>query len=65
MLDPKEVETVLCHAKVGGIFYTSKKFLIVGLILTEEGSSIEKNTLVRVIRGDKVIGKGNIESLKQ
>jgi len=29
MLDPKEVEISLCEAKVGGIFYTSKKFLIV------------------------------------
>ncbi len=29
MLDPKEVETVLCQAVVGGIFYTAKKFSIV------------------------------------
>lgn len=65
MLDPKEVEITLCEAKVGGIFYSSKKFLIVGLIISGEDSSIENNTLVRVIRGDKVIWKGKIESLKQ
>lgn len=65
MLDPKEVEHQLCEAKVGGIFYTSKKFLIVGLIISDQDSSIEKDSLVRVIRGDKMIGKWKIESLKQ
>lgn len=65
MLDPKEIETTLCEAKVGWIFYTSKKFLIVWLIISWEDMSIENNTLVRVIRWDKVVGKGKIESLKQ
>lgn len=65
MLDPKEVEVSLCEAKVGGIFYTSKKFLIVWLKITGEDTSIEKGALVRVIRGDKVIGKGQVDSLKQ
>ena len=65
MLDPKEVEISLCEAKVGGIFYTSKKFLILWLQITAEDSSIEKGALVRVIRWDKVIGKGKIDSLKQ
>ncbi|NDK10004.1 translation initiation factor IF-2 [Candidatus Gracilibacteria bacterium] len=64
MLDPKEVEVTLCMAKVGAIFYTSKKFIIVGAILTEEGSSIQNKAQVRVIRGDKVVGKGTIDSLK-
>jgi hypothetical protein len=50
MLDPKEVEVALCMAKVGAIFYTSKKFIIVGAILKEEGSSIQNKALVRVIR---------------
>ncbi len=64
MLDPKEVEVKLCEAKVGAIFYTSKKFLILGLILSQEDSSIENKALVRVIRGDKVIWKWMIDSLK-
>ena len=64
MLDPKEVEYKLCEAKVGGIFYTSKKFIIVWLILSEEDSTIENKALVRVIRGDKVVAKGMIDSLK-
>jgi len=65
MLDPKEVEHQLCEAKVGGIFYTSKKFLIVWLIISAEDSTIEKDALVRVIRWDKMIGRGKIEMLKQ
>ncbi len=65
MLDPKEVEVTLCEAKVGGIFYSSKKFMVIGLVLKEEGSSIQSKAFVRVIRGDKVVAKGVIESLKQ
>jgi hypothetical protein len=29
MLDPKEIEISLCKAKVGGIFFTEKKFMII------------------------------------
>ena len=65
MLDPKEVEVVLCHAKVKALFYTSKKFLIVGLGIEWEDESIENKAMVRVIRGDKVVGKWSIDSLKQ
>jgi len=65
MLDPKEVEVLLCEAKVGAIFYDSKKFMVLGLILSAEGSVIQSKALVRVIRGDKVVAKGVIESLKQ
>ena len=64
MLDPKEIEIKLCEAKVGGIFYTSKKFIIVGLILSQEESSIENKALVRVIRWDKVVAKWMVDSLK-
>jgi len=49
MLDPKEIEVVLGEAKVGGIFYTSKEFTVLGLILQPE-NKIEPNTKVRVIR---------------
>ncbi|MDD3302798.1 MAG: translation initiation factor IF-2 [Candidatus Gracilibacteria bacterium] len=63
MLDPKEIETILGKATVGGIFYTSKEFMIVGLKIPKE-SSIENNTKIRVIRGDKIVGKGSVKSLK-
>jgi len=65
MLDPKEVEVTLCEANVGGLFYTSKQFLIVWLIIKGEDSIIENKAQVRVMRNDKFIGKGKIESLKQ
>ncbi len=65
MLDPKEVEVPLCEAKVGGIFYTSNKFMVVGLIIKAEDAVIQNKALIRVIRGDKVIAKASIESLKQ
>jgi translation initiation factor IF-2 len=64
MLDPKEVEVELWKAKVGGLFFTSKEFMIVGLIVQPE-NKLEKNALVRVIRNKKVIWHGKIESLKQ
>jgi translation initiation factor IF-2 len=65
MLDPKEVEHTLCEAKVWGIFFTSKKFVIAGLQIFGDESVIEKNALVRVIRWGKVIGKWKIDNLKQ
>lgn len=65
MLDPKEVEVQLCEAKVGGIFYSSSKFMVLGLIIKQEESVIQSKALVRVIRGERVVAKGVIESLKQ
>ena len=65
MLDPKEVEHALCDAKVGWIFFTSKKFIIAGLQIFGDESIIEKNALVRVIREGNVIGKWKIDNLKQ
>jgi translation initiation factor IF-2 len=64
MLDPKEIEVELWKAKVGGLFFTSKEFMIVGLIVQPE-NKLEKNALIRVIRNKKVIWHGKIESLKQ
>ena len=63
MLDPKEVEVVLWEAKVWGIFFNSKEFMIAGLILQPE-SNIEKSAQLRVIRNKKLVGHGKIESLK-
>ena len=63
MLDPKEIEVVLGQAKVWGIFYTSKEFVVLGLILQPE-NNIESNTKVRVIRKKTKIGDWEIISLK-
>ncbi len=64
MLDPKEEEIILWTPAVKEIFYTSNTFMILGLSLWED-QKIEVNTKVRVIRKDKIIGKGEILSLKQ
>jgi len=65
MLDPKEVEVNLCNALVWWIFFDDKKFMILWLKIKEEWETIENNTLVRVIRKNKVVWKWKIESLKQ
>ena len=64
MLDPKEVDIELWKAKVWGIFYTSKEFMIIGLILQAE-NKIEKWAKLRVIRKKSKVWEGKIESLKQ
>ncbi len=64
MLDPKEVEIVLGRAKVGGIFFTEKKFMIVGLNVQPE-NTIETKAKIRVFRKKKYIGAGEVDSLKQ
>lgn len=64
MLDPKEVEIILWRSKVGGIFFTDKKFMILWLRVPDE-ATVENNTGVRVLRKKKMIWHGKIESLKQ
>jgi len=64
MLDPKEVEVPLWEWKVLQIFYTDKKFLILGLDIKED-NKIERWCLVRVIRKDNKIWDWKITSLKQ
>lgn len=64
MLDPKEIETIIWKAKVGGIFFTDKKFMILWLVVQPE-NKIENNALVRIIRKKKMIWTWKIESLKQ
>lgn len=63
MLDPKEVEIILWKAKVAGIFYTSKEFMIVWLKLDKD-SYIENKAKIRVIRWDKSAWKWEVKSLK-
>lgn len=64
MLDPKEVEVVLWRAKVGWIFFTEKKFMILWL-LVPDWDKVENKTKVRIIRKKKFIGNWVIDSLKQ
>ncbi len=64
MLDPKEVEVFLSNPKVLAIFYTSKKFMVVWLKL-KSWETIEPNSLVRVIRKDKMVWSWKIISMKQ
>ncbi len=63
MLDTKEIEIILCRAKVAGIFYTSKEFMVLWLQI-KEGEEIETNTQIRIIRNKKIIWKWEIKSLK-
>ena len=63
MLDPKEIDIELWKAKVGGIFYTSKGFMVIGLILQPD-NKIEKGAKLRVIRKKSKIWNWKIESLK-
>ena len=65
MYNPKEIEVPLCNAKVGGIFFTSKKFSIIWLIIKWEDARIENGAKIRITRGDDLIGYGEILSLKQ
>ena len=64
MLDPKEVEIALGKAKVWGIFYTSKEFMILGLKIDHD-DKIENKAQIRVIRKKKMIGTWVVASLKQ
>ncbi len=63
MLDAKEIEIILTRAKVLKIFYSSKKFLVLGLSIPE-WEYIEPKTKVKVIRNEKIIWKWEILSLK-
>jgi translation initiation factor IF-2 len=63
MLDPKEVEIQLWNAIVWGIFYADKWFMILGLKL-KSGWLIQRWAQVRIIRKDKFLWNGKIESLK-
>lgn len=64
MLDPKEVEVILWKATVWGIFYSSKEFIVLWLKVKDE-SRIEKKCKVRVIKWDKLLGHGDVVSLKE
>jgi len=64
MLDPKEEEVILWQAVVWGVFYASKEFMILWLKFSKEWR-VEKKSRVRVIKGDKIIWHGDVQSVKQ
>jgi translation initiation factor IF-2 len=64
MLDLKEIEVKLWRSKVGWVFYTDKKFMILGLLVPAE-SKVENNALARILRQKRMIWTWKIESLKE
>ncbi len=63
MLDPKEVEIELTQAKVAGVFFTGKDFMIVWLQIPED-TKIENKALVRILRNKKKVWVWTVDSLK-
>jgi translation initiation factor IF-2 len=64
MLDFKEIEVALWRVKVGWIFFTGEKFMIIWLVVPN-GAKVEVNAQSRVLRNKKVLWNWKIESLKQ
>ena len=64
MFDVKEIEVILWKATVAGIFYTSKEFMILGLKVKAE-NTIESKSKARLIRNEKIVGYGEIPTVKQ
>lgn len=63
LLDPEIREVNLGDFTIMKLFYTSRKFLILGGKVTK--GKIENKAEVRVIRGDKLVGTGTIDSLQK
>lgn len=63
MLDTKEIEIILCRAKVLEIFYNSKEFMILWLSIKNE-EKIQNRTMIRVIRNKKMVWTWKVDSLK-
>lgn len=63
MLDPQMKEISLGDFQVMQIFFANKKFMIIGGKV--QRGKLEKKAQIRVVRGDKLIGEGFIESLQK
>ena len=63
MLDPVYKETIIGNAEVRQIFKVSNVGTIAGCYVTD--GKITRHSIVRVIRGNIVIGEGKIASLKR
>lgn len=62
MLEPEIVVNELGKATVKAIFFTGKKNMIVGVKVTE--GMLEKDSNLRVVRGEENIGEGKLTALK-
>ncbi|MDF2379700.1 MAG: translation initiation factor IF-2 [Candidatus Gracilibacteria bacterium] len=63
LLDPEIIEVELGIAKVLEVFHSKKKEMIIGCKVTK--GSFKNRVLLRVIRGDKLVGEGKITSLQK
>jgi len=63
LLDPEMREIHLGDFEVVQNFFTSKKYIIVGGKITK--GKLENGAQIRVIRGDKLVGEGVIDSLQK
>ena len=63
MLDPELREIHLGDFEVMQMFYSSRKYMIIGGRVLK--GKLESKAEVRVIRGDKLIGEGKIESIQK
>lgn len=63
MLDPQMKEVSLGDFQVMQIFFSNKKFMIIGGKVQK--GKLEKKALIRVVRGDKHIGEGVVDSLQK
>ena len=63
MLEPVYADVTIGHAEVRQVFRISHRGNIAGSIVTDGEAT--RNALIRVLRGDKVIFEGRIDSLKR
>lgn len=63
MLDPELREIHLGDFEVLQIFYSSRKYMIIGGRVLK--GKLESKAELRVIRGDKLVGEGKIESIQK
>lgn len=63
MLDPELREIHLGDFEVMQIFYSSRKYMIIGGRVMK--GKLESKAEIRVIRGDKLVGEGRIDSIQK
>ncbi len=63
MLEPVYADVTIGHAEVRQVFRISRRGNIAGSVVTDGEAT--RNALVRVLRGDKVLYEGRVDSLKR
>lgn len=63
LLDPEQIETTLGKARVKQVFFQKRAEKIIGCGI--ENGLIENKSMVKVYRGEELLGEGRIESLKK